>query len=170
MPRETTLRHDGAHAQQGNRGQRRAPRHITRLVASLMDRDRGSQTRIAELLGVDRSTVAHWTVDEGGRTYSVPADALAVVCDALDTLAPLQAIADELGCEVVQRARPTAAPMHVSSGTLALLGHISRIGLEVEHASADGRIDETEADEIRAHLDALIATAQGMLARLPRRA
>ncbi len=142
-------------------------RPITRMIGALVERDRGAQTRIASLLGVDRTTVAHWTGD-GGRSYSVPADALAAVCDALDTIAPLQAIADELGCEVLPTKRPTTNPVPITSGTFAALGHISRLGQEVAAASADGAIDEAESDVIRQHLEALIATAQGMVARLPK--
>lgn len=145
----------------------RRARPITRLIRTLIARDRGSQTRIAELLEVDRTTVAHWMSEDAERDYHVPVDALAAICDALDTIAPLQAIADELGHDVVPRARPTASPMPISTGTLALLGGVSRLGLDVEERVADGRICAEDSSAIRAHLDAIVSIAQRMRARLP---
>lgn len=153
---------------EGAMQRKRLPRKITRLVRALVARDRGAQTRIAELLELDRSTVAHWFAEDGEREYSVPVDALAVICDALDTVAPLQAIADELGFDMLPKSRPTPSTLPVSSGTLALLGAVSRLGIEVEERIADGTICEEDSAVLLQHLDALIAIAQRMRARLPR--
>lgn len=143
-------------------------RRITRMCAVLADRDRGAVTRIAALAGVDRTTVSHWFTTDGARTYPVPADALAAICDALGSVEPLRAIADELGYDLAPRSRPTTSPVPLEAGVWDVLGHASRLGTEVQHAVADGLVDDEEARRLASALTALRDVAEGMLARLPR--
>lgn len=143
-------------------------RRITRLCAALADQDRGAMTRIAALAGVDRTTVSHWFASDAARTYPVPADALVAICDALGSVDPVRAIADELGYDLTPRSRPTTSPVPLEVGVWDVLGHASKLGTEVQHAVADGRVDAEEARRLASALTALRDVAEGMLARLPR--
>lgn len=143
-------------------------RRLTRMVGSLVRRDPGAVGRIAALAGVDRSTVSHWVSDDGERRYSVPLDALPAIIDALDNTDILRAIADEVGLEVVPKARPTASPVALDSGVWDLLGHASSIGSEVRRAVEDGIVTTDEATRLRTSLGALRDLVEGMMARLPR--
>lgn len=145
-------------------------RSLTRMVAALARRDAGSVGRIATLAGVDRSTVSHWLSEDGDRRYHVPLDALPAIVDALDSVDILRLVAEEAGHEVVPRARPTASPVPLETGIWSLLEHASKVGVEIQRAASDARIDDEAAPRIRAALSALRDCCESMLARLPRQA
>lgn len=148
----------------------RRERAISDLIASLARDDRGAVTRMAACAGVERSTASHWIARGGARTYSVPADALAAVCDALGTIEPLQAIADELGYDVVPKGRPTTCARPVQESVWDLLARIADLGREIAAAARDGKIDPEEAMRIRAELRNARDIIDEMLSRLPREA
>lgn len=145
----------------------RRPKPITALIAGLAKRDRGSVGRIAALAGVDRTTVSHWLSTEAERDYTVPADALAAVCDALGSVEPLRAIAEELDLELVPRSRPTTASRPLQDAVWELLGHASTVGTEVRAAVSDGIVDQAEAQKVRTAGLALRDVIDAMLSRLP---
>lgn len=160
----TTVQPRPAHAQDRDRGNP-VKRPITKLIATLAARDRGAVTRIAASLGVDRTTVAHWLGD-GERPYYVPADALAAVCDGLDSVEPLRAIADELDLELVPRTKTPSVPS-LRRAVSALTRDTCSLSIALEEAlEGDGRIDEVEALTLDAQLAALIETAKAARARL----
>lgn len=140
---------------------------ITRAIGVLVHRQHGAEDRIACILGVDRTTVAHW-FGAGERAYPMPVDALPVVIDVLDSPDAARLVLDEVGLEVTPRARPTTSPVPLEAGVWDVLGHASRLGTEVQHAVADGRVDAEEARRLASALTALRDVAEGMLARLPR--
>jgi len=140
---------------------------ITRSIGVLVHRQRGAIDRIACLLGVDRSTVAHW-FGEGERSYPMPVDALPVVIDVLDSSDPARLTLSEVDLEVTPRSRPTRSPMPVQDGVWALLEHVGTVGAEVRRAVADGNVDDAEALRIRSALVSSRDAIDAMLARLPR--
>lgn len=146
----------------------RPERAISNLIATLARNDRGALTRIAACAGVERSTASHWIATGGARTYSVPADALAAVCDALGTIEPLQAIADELGYDVVPKARPTECARPLQDSVWDMLSCTADVGREVSTAARDGKIDAEEAMKIRAAAQNARDILDEMLSRLPR--
>lgn len=152
-----------AHAQDSDRG-RPVKRPITKLIATLAARDRGAVTRIAASLDVDRTTVAHWLGD-GGRSYCVPADALAAVCDGLDSVEPLRAIADELDLELVPRTKAPSVPS-LRRAVSALTRDTCSLSISLEEALEDGAIDAEEAATLDVQLAALIETAKAARSRL----
>lgn len=144
-------------------------RRLTRFVAALVRQDRGAVARIAALTGYDRTTVSHWFADgDEGRSYSVPFDVIPDVVDALDSIEPLRAAAEEVGYDVVPRSRPTSCPRPVQEGVWDMLSRTADVGREVSEAARDGKIDGDEAKRIRAAAQNARDILDEMLARLPR--
>lgn len=146
----------------------RRDRPITRLLASMARGDRGAIGRIAALAGVDRTTVSHWFAADADRSYSVPVDDLTAVCDALGTVEPLRVLAEELGHDVVPKARPTSSSRPVQEAVWDLLARVADVGTEVAAAARDGRVDDEEARRVRAALQNARDIVDTMLSRLPR--
>lgn len=157
----STMQRGGAHAQGTLRG-----RQVTRLVAGLARRERGSVTAIAALLDVDRTTVSHWLGESAAaRDYYVPADALPAICDALGTFEPLRVIADELGLELVPRGTTPSTPS-VRRAVCALMRDVGSLGVALDEALEDGAISGDESQEIDALLVAIIEGAKAARARI----
>lgn len=145
-------------------------RRLTRFVASLVRQDRGAVGRIAALTSRDRTTVSHWFGDDAERSYSMPVDVLPEVCDALGTVEPLRQVADELGYDVVPKARPTESARPLQDSVWDMLSCTADVGREVSTAARDGKIDAEEAMKIRAAAQNARDILDEMLARLPREA
>lgn len=144
-------------------------RRLTRFVASLVRKDRGAVGRIAALTSRDRTTVSHWFSEgEEGRSYFMPFDVLPEVCDALDTVEPLRQAADELGYDVVPKARPTESARPLQDSVWDMLSCTADVGREVSAAARDGKIDPDEAMRIRAAAQNARDILDEMISRLPR--
>lgn len=143
-------------------------RRLTRFVASLVKDDRGAIARIAALTGYDRTTVSHWFAAEPeGRSYCMPYDVLPHVIDVLGSIEPLRAAAEEVGYDVVPKARPTSCARPVQEGVWELLARTATVGREVAEAARDGKIDAEEARRLRAALHNVRDITDEMVARLP---
>lgn len=137
------------------------PKHVERCLQRLYRKLPGcTQDDLGAALGRDRSYIARQLAGQ----YSVPASELDVWCDVLDSLEPLNIIAERLGYRVVphERAAPAAT---VERATFGLLAEVGRYGAQLSDALADGNIDDEERGELHQALKGVRVLVEELLSR-----
>lgn len=121
-----------------------------------------SQQDLADALQVDRSHISHQLA---GR-FRVSADELAIWCDHLGTIEPLQAIARRLNYRLVPIEQRRASPQRFLDGFNELLRDSGLAGYTAGTALADGVLVEAERIDLHRQLETLIETAEALQAAL----
>ena len=136
--------------------------YVTRIVARLMrETPDVVQRDIARALGVDRSRISQQLT---GR-YALPADDLEVYCDYLDTVEPLEAIADRLGYRLVPHERHAPART-VQRASWQLMREVGEFGEALGLALDDGDLSDDERQTLRRALADVRRVTDAMVARL----